>query len=123
MINPRIFGYGESVNSIYSARDASAAESTARSAKDDTHRLDDRLDRLSLVCLAMWSLIQDKTNVTEQDLLDRVKTLDLMDGVEDGKVTRTVAKCSKCDRVMSTRHRRCLYCGAGKLIESAFDTL
>lgn len=46
-----------------------------------------------------------------------------MDGVQDGKATRTVARCPKCRRVMSPRHNKCLYCGAGKLISSDFDAL
>lgn len=85
--------------------------------------LEDRVDRLSLICMAMWSLIRDKTNLSEEDLMERVKMLDLMDGVEDGKATRTVMKCTACDRPMNPRHKKCLYCGSGKLIQSAFDAL
>ena len=85
--------------------------------------LEGRVDKLNLVCMAMWSLIQDKTKLTEGDLLERVRTLDLMDGIADGKATRTVSRCARCDRVMSPRHRRCLYCGAEKLVRSAFDAL
>jgi ribosomal protein S27AE len=83
--------------------------------------LEDRLEKLSLVSLAMWSLIQEKTGLTEQDLMDRVKAIDLADGIEDGKVTQTVSKCVKCGRTMSPRHRKCLYCGAAELRTSAFD--
>ncbi|WP_432800183.1 hypothetical protein [Poriferisphaera sp. WC338] len=125
MINPGLFGgtYGSgSVNTnidaaAQSARATSKANATAR----EQVQLEDRLERLSLVCMAMWSLIQDKTNLTEQDLLERVKMIDLMDGVEDGKATRTVSKCASCNRTMSQRHSRCLYCGAEKLVSSAFD--
>ena len=73
--------------------------------------------------MAMWSLMRDKTDLTEQDLMDRVKMLDLMDGVEDGKATRTVSKCTQCNRPMHARHQKCLYCGCEKLIQSAFDAL
>ncbi|QQE11863.1 hypothetical protein JD969_20695 [Planctomycetota bacterium] len=85
--------------------------------------LEDRIDRLSLVCMAMWSLLQDKTNLTEADLLERVRAIDLMDGVEDGKATKTISKCQSCGRTMSQRHQRCLYCGAEKLASSAFDKI
>lgn len=105
-------------------------ESVTRSRRNEaaarrrtTADLEDRLDRLSLVCMAMWSLLQDKTGVTEEELLDRVRTLDLIDGVEDKKATRTVARCGRCQRTMSNRHRRCLYCGFEKLAESAFDAM
>ncbi len=94
-----------------------------RAAAGDTQALEDRLDRLALICMAMWSLVQSETNLTEDDLLARVKEIDLMDGTADGKITRQVAKCSQCDRPMSTRHTRCIYCGSGQLIASAFDTV
>ncbi len=92
-------------------------------ATGDTQSLEHRLDRLALICMAMWSLIQSDTNLTEDDLLARVKEIDLMDGAADGKITRQVAKCSQCDRPMSTRHTKCIYCGSGQLIASAFDTV
>ena len=125
MINPLLFGHPTSLGagSAAAAGDAARARSAAGSAKRDVTHLEDRLDRLSLVCMAMWSLIQDKTKLTEQDLLERVKMIDLMDGVEDGKATRGVQKCRACGRVMSARHRKCLYCGAEKLAQSAFDAI
>lgn len=123
MINPGMFGADYTRGASIAAGEAASAASAARSAKRDVHHLEDRIERLSLVCMAMWSLIQDKTGVTEEDLLERVRVLDLMDGVADGKATRTVAKCAKCGRTMSPRHRRCIYCGAGKLAQSAFDAI
>jgi len=125
MINPLMFGGAgaSSGGSSTSAGDAARASSAAGSAKRDVAQLEDRLERLSLVCMAMWSLIQDKTKLTEADLMERVKMIDLMDGVEDGKATRNVQKCHACNRTMSARHRKCLYCGAEKLAQSAFDAI
>ena len=60
--------------------------------------LEDRLERLALICMAMWSLVQSETNLTEDDLFERVKEIDLMDGVTDGKITRQVAQCGSCRR-------------------------
>jgi hypothetical protein len=85
--------------------------------------LNERVDKLSLVCLAMWSLLQDKTGLSEEELMERVRLIDLADGVPDGKVTRTVRRCVQCGRTMSPRHRKCLYCGAEELKESAFDDI
>lgn len=89
----------------------------------DLRYLEDRVDRLSLICMAMWSLIRDKTDLTEDELMERVKLIDLMDGTEDGKATRTVMQCTACNRPMNPRHKKCLYCGSEKLIQSAFDSL
>ena len=124
MIDPFIFGHDEAgIGSLGAEASAARAASAAGSAKREVTHLEDRLERLSLVCMAMWSLIQDKTKLTEQDLMERVKVIDLMDGMEDGKASRTVQKCRACDRVMSSRHRKCLYCGAKKLAQSAFDSI
>ncbi len=124
MINPLLFGAAAGAGvSASSAAESARASSAAGGAKRDVAHLEDRLERLSLVCMAMWSLIQDKTKLTEDDLMERVKMIDLMDGVEDGKATRNVQKCHACNRTMSARHRKCLYCGAEKLAQSAFDTI
>ena len=100
-----------------------AARSGARASKAerDVKHLEDHLDKLTLVCLAMWSLIQEKTGLTEEDLVERVTEIDLADGEADGKVTRRIAKCPKCDRMMAARHKRCMYCGHEKLDVTAFD--
>ena len=89
----------------------------------DERLLADRLDRLALICMAMWSLIQSETNLTEDDLLQRVKEIDLMDGSTDGKITRKVLRCETCTRPVSSRHTRCIYCGSDQLVASAFDTV
>ena len=102
---------------------ADAARATARAAGADRalEALTDRLDKLTLVNMAVWSLVSEQLELTEEDLVERVREIDLADGVEDGKVTPTVAKCPKCGRVMSPRHKKCLYCGAAKLNITAFD--
>ena len=85
MINPYSFGV-DGMNAPVSKSTSGAADAS------DLRYLEDRVDRLSLICMAMWSLMQDKTNLSEQDLMDRVKMIDLMDGKEDGKATRTVTQ-------------------------------
>ena len=124
MINPAMFGadaHSEAVQ--HEAASAAARDRQKRQSTRSVEHLEDRLERLSLVCMAMWSLLQDKTHLTEEELLQRVKMLDMMDGTADGKATRTVQKCDKCGRTMSPRHRRCLYCGAAETHSSAFDAI
>lgn len=123
MINPGMFGYDTSQSSHSAATASARAAGQARGAKRDVAYLEERVERLSLVCMAMWSLLQDKTNLTEEDLLARVKVLDMMDGTEDNRASRTVQKCQACGRTMSPRHRKCLYCGEKRLVQSAFDAV
>ncbi len=111
------------ISGTYSSGAGSSDSLAARRAETAGKFLEDRVDRLALVCMAMWSLIMDKTNLTEEDLLERVRTIDRIDGVVDGKATRGISKCAKCGRVLNERHQRCLYCGADKLIRSAFDAV
>jgi ribosomal protein S27AE len=100
------------------ARDAA---SKARDAEYSTDLVERRLDKLALINMALWSLMSEKLGLTEEDLMERVKKIDLMDGVEDGKLKRTVAQCPACNRVMSPRHTKCIYCGAERLKMTAFD--
>ena len=97
------------------------ADSAAERAMSDVQELQDRLDRLALICMGLWELLKERTDLTEEELLEKVRQLDLMDGREDGKVRRKVQRCQKCERVMSRRHKRCLYCGAYNLAAGAFD--
>jgi hypothetical protein len=111
---------------LYSAaEDAAAAidrEHAERAAREVQH-FEERVDKLTLICMALWSLLQEKTDLTEEDLLERVRQIDLMDGKEDGKAKKQIAKCPQCGRTMSPRHGRCLYCGARNLEYSAFDAV
>lgn len=104
---------------------ATAGQSVTRAAEAQqrVRELEDSLDRLTLVCMAMWDLIQEKTGLTETDLADRVQELDVRDGVRDGKVTRMPLQCPKCHRSISPRHKRCLYCGQVIGGATAFESL
>lgn len=123
MLDSFLFGHDPRDRSPLPDTNPTGTFSSGSANRTEVKHLEDRLDRLSLVCMAMWSLIRDKTNLTEQDLLDRVRLIDLLDGQEDGKATRTVSKCTACGRPMHPRHKKCIYCGDAKLVESAFDAL
>ncbi len=103
--------------------DYQPAAQRAAEATRDVSVIEDRLERMALICMAMWSLVQSRTDLTEDDLLDRIQKIDLLDGVPDGKITRQVTQCSQCNRPMSSRHQRCIYCGSDRLVASAFDTV
>ena len=118
MIDDFMWGYSAGPMNI-----PTPAPTHSGASREDVHQLNTRIDKLTLICMSMWSLIRQETKLTEEDLLRRMKDIDLMDGTEDDKVTRQVAKCGSCGRVMNQRHTHCLYCGHEKLIISAFDTI
>jgi hypothetical protein len=100
------------------------AQESSRKATDFQERvrqLEDSVARLELVNAALWSLLKDKTGLTDAALTARVRDIDLRDGVEDGKITTTVQNCQKCGRTMAPRHKRCLYCGGERLARSPFQ--
>ena len=83
----------------------------------------ERVDKLLLVCTALWELLKERTDLTEEDLLEKVVQIDAQDGEVDGEVTRRPRPCVKCGRPMSPSHSRCLYCGAVVAGQGAFEGL
>ena len=115
------------INEISRATDdaniAAAGASIQPSQPRDWNETNERLEQLLLVCAAMWELLSEKTNLTENDLITRIAELDARDGVADGKLTYTPVKCPKCQRTIFPKQRRCLYCGAERVIDSVFKTI
>ncbi len=104
------------------ARTASArAEAKASNVQDQIRVMQDNVDRLSLLCQAMWELVSEKTNLTEQDIEEKVMQIDLRDGSLDGKMGRSQRHCPQCNRNLHRRHDKCLYCGYEVEREHAFD--
>lgn len=102
----------------------SAAAYGAEKAMDavaKVRELEDRVDKLTLITMALWSLLRQVSDVTDEDLLERVKDIDLTDGRLDGKVRQPVGKCPQCNRVMSQKHKKCLYCGYEHIRGGPFD--
>jgi hypothetical protein len=80
-------------------------------------------DKLSLICQAMWTLIKEKTDLTDEDLIKMVTELDLKDGVLDGKYTKPPVDCPKCGAKICRKFNRCLFCGEEYSEGSVFDTV
>ncbi len=119
-----MFGYMAAAGAAQQAATAAQRRGSGESAnRTAIEEISDRLDKLSLVCLSMWSLLLEHTDLREEDLMRRVREIDLQDGVADGKVTKQIQKCGKCGRTMSPKHNKCLYCGAEDLKLSAFDEI
>jgi hypothetical protein len=100
---------------------AARASSRAGSAQRDVVGLEERLEKLILINMALWEMLKERTELTEQDLMNKIQEIDLRDGQADGKFDRGIQKCPKCDRTMSPKHNRCLYCGAEDLSAGAYD--
>ena len=100
---------------------AARSQTKANEAQRVVSVLEERIDKLLLVNMAVWELLKERTSLAEEDLMNKVHEIDIRDGVVDGKITEGIKKCRKCDRTMSQKHRRCLYCGAEDLKTEAYD--
>lgn len=100
---------------------ALSAKSAALDAQTSVMTLEKRVDKLALISMTLWSLLSEKCGLSEQDLMERLKKIDQMDGQVDGKLQGQAVECSKCGRTMSSRHTKCLFCGTERTQITAFD--
>ena len=98
-------------------QDAGAQEQAALNAAIE---MDDKLNRLALICRAMFELLQQSTGLTEEQLKVKIQEIDERDGQADGRMTPQGKRCPKCDAMMSARFGRCLFCGHKDEAASAF---
>ena len=61
-------------------RHSSDAHEMARRTASTLLELQVTLERLSLTCRAMWELLRERTDVSEDELIAKVHELDLRDG-------------------------------------------
>ncbi|HEX5009986.1 MAG TPA: hypothetical protein VFY71_06260 [Planctomycetota bacterium] len=86
------------------------AERGAERATQDIESLQAELQRLTLACAALWSLVKEHGH-TDEELLARMQELDLRDGKLDGRITADAVTCAGCGRKTKAGRRTCLYCG------------
>jgi len=94
------------------AHDASDARRRAGTAVRTADELQGEVDRLTLICHAMWELMAERTGVTSEDLLTKMRDVDLRSGRQDGKAPESPSTCSECSRISNAGHSLCVYCGA-----------
>jgi len=107
--------------SFGSSGDAARAESKAHSVERQLRRLQANLAKSLLINEALWEIIRDRHNLTEQDLHEKLYEIDMRDGVLDGQNQRKAVKCPNCSRTVSPRHPACIYCG--QIIDNSVFTL
>jgi hypothetical protein len=78
---------------------------------EEVKHLEHRVDKLTLICQAMWELLSHKHGIDEQTLVGKVAEIDLRDGELNDSTTKGVVTCPKCGHAVNSRHLRCIYCG------------
>jgi len=91
---------------------AAAAHGESRASALDVrlHQLEERVDKLTTALDAMWSAIIEQTDLTEEDLLNRVAAAHSRRTAADGRAGVRLP-CRHCGREAVPHNGRCLYCG------------
>ncbi|HEY3324655.1 MAG TPA: hypothetical protein VGP72_29655 [Planctomycetota bacterium] len=92
-----------------SARVENAAESAKRAA-EEVESLREQLDHLTLITQALWELLKQKLEVSDQELMEMVRSVDQLDGKIDGRYSKVRANCPQCGRPVNASNNLCLYC-------------
>jgi hypothetical protein len=90
---------------------ATQASSSATRNQTEIAELERVVESLMLSCQAMWELLREQTNLTDEALLRRMQEVDLRDGTRDGRMGTRPSSCSGCSRPNNARHSHCVYCG------------
>lgn len=77
--------------------------------------LRERVDQLELLNKAMLELLLAKDVLSQDELSVMLQQIDLLDGIEDGKISPKVharaPTCGSCGRYVNPRRSACVYCG------------
>ena len=90
---------------------ASSATSSIARTERQIAELEGEVASLALACQAMWELLRERNNMSDEALFQRMQEVDLRDGTRDGRIGTNSSECPACSRVNNARHERCLYCG------------
>ncbi|MFH0908888.1 MAG: zinc ribbon domain-containing protein [bacterium] len=70
------------------------------------------IERLLMITEALWSMMKDQFEYTDQHLVARITEIDAKDGKVDGRVASLPPQaCPKCGRPSSRKRAICMYCG------------
>ena len=93
-------------------QDAAKAKSKVDRLGAQVGYMERKLERLALACQALWELLRDHTDFTEEHILQKMQEVDLRDGAADGKIGHKPLTCPACNRTANSARQACLYCGA-----------
>lgn len=84
----------------------------AEAAQSRVSILEWKVEKLTLINMALVELLTTYSGLTEAQLLAKMQEIDLRDGRQDSKLSDALSPvCEECGRTYSKRHNRCLYCG------------
>jgi hypothetical protein len=72
----------------------------------------DPIERQMIISEAIWELLKEKAGFEDKDLANKVREIDLRDGLLDGRVRpEPPIVCPGCGKKMNKASSACIYCG------------
>lgn len=69
------------------------------------------IEKLTLLCQAMWALIEETTDLTEEDLEDKILELEILRGDLFEEIEETAESCPQCNAAIPAAMDKCQFCG------------
>lgn len=92
--------------------ESSSPQAQARRAQREIEQLGHEVHRLYMVTEALWTLIRDRTDLDDEQLMDLISKIDLRDNVRSEMAAESeIHSCPTCGRTLSIRHTTCIFCG------------
>ncbi len=83
--------------------------------------LNQKVERLMMITEALWIILKETNNFTDEILKKKINEVDMKDGKLDGKVTpEPPGECSNCGKVLQKNKKYCIYCGDEVIIDDIF---
>ena len=96
--------------------DRSTSPPSSEELESRLESVDSRLQQVTMRLEAVCELLVARGAVGEAELLEKLREIDLRDGIEDGRnVPPQVQVCGKCGRTRVGQHRFCAHCGSDAL--------
>ncbi|MCM8542616.1 MAG: hypothetical protein NE328_20285 [Lentisphaeraceae bacterium] len=88
------------------------ARADASDAKLRVDYLEGEVERLLMISEALWGILKEQLQYSDDELVRRVQEIDMRDGQLDGKVSKSAPKkCTACGRTVMKKRPQCMYCG------------
>ena len=100
---------------------AQGVESESQSVARRLADLESRLDSLTLACMAMWRMLQDRHGISDEEFAAKVREIDMSDGRLDGRAAPEPKSCSRCGQALAPRQVKCQHCRAENFQSKPFE--
>ena len=90
---------------------AFVASEKAGRAQDAYYELRNKYEKMALACQALLEIVQERLDVSDSEIEEKILEIDLRDGRQDGKMSSRGVDCPACGRKTNTARGSCYYCG------------